>query len=149
MSDINSMSRGNALTPNRRNSLPCTALTSRQKSCNQRVCCLLCSIARISIGWVFGQAQGALSGPLLWSGWVSSSSTDHRFIQIYKHIYLDNRIYTIVIIYKKKYIPRGPLNCKTLLELMWIFNEKGTHINLTDRQPTFKSKDIDNKNVAI
>ena len=38
-----------------------------------------------SIGWVFGQAQGAWSGPLLWSGWLSGSSTatPHRFIQIH------------------------------------------------------------------
>ena len=31
---------GNALAPNRRNSLPCTVRTSRQRSCNQRVGCL-------------------------------------------------------------------------------------------------------------
>ena len=36
----NSMSRGNALEQNRRNSLPCTDRTSRQRSYNQRVDCL-------------------------------------------------------------------------------------------------------------
>ena len=40
MRDINSMSRGNALAPNRHNSVPCTVRTSRQRSCNQRVGCL-------------------------------------------------------------------------------------------------------------
>ncbi len=50
MRDINSMSRGNALAPNRRNSAPCTVRTSRQRSFNQRVNCLLCSIVRIYEG---------------------------------------------------------------------------------------------------
>ena len=36
------------------------------------------------MGLVFGQAQGAWSSPLLWSGWLSSSSTEtlHKYIQI-------------------------------------------------------------------
>ncbi len=37
---INSIIRGNALSPRRRTSIPCTVITSRQKSCNQTVCCL-------------------------------------------------------------------------------------------------------------
>ena len=41
------VSRGKALAPNRRNVLPCTAKTSRQRSCNQRVGCLLFSLVRI------------------------------------------------------------------------------------------------------
>ena len=40
MRDIKSMRRGNALSLNRRTSLPCTVRTSRQRSCNQRVGCL-------------------------------------------------------------------------------------------------------------
>ncbi len=37
---INSKSRGNALAPNMRNSVLCTVMTFRQRSCNQRVGCL-------------------------------------------------------------------------------------------------------------
>ena len=42
------------------------------------------------MGWVFGQVQGAWFGPLLWSGWLSSSSTatPHRFIHITLPIFL-------------------------------------------------------------
>ena len=36
MNEINSMSSRNAFAPNRRNSLPCTVLTSRQRSFNVR-----------------------------------------------------------------------------------------------------------------
>ena len=43
MHDINSMSNGDALAPNSRNSLP--VRTFRQRSCNQRVGYLLCSVA--------------------------------------------------------------------------------------------------------
>ena len=39
-----SMSRRNALTQNRCNSIPCTVKISRQRSCNERVGCLLCRI---------------------------------------------------------------------------------------------------------
>ena len=46
MRDINSMSRGNALAPNRRNSLPCRVRTSRQRSCHESVGCLLYSVVR-------------------------------------------------------------------------------------------------------
>ncbi len=38
---------GNALAPNRCNSLSCKVRTSRQKLCNQRVGCLLCSVVSI------------------------------------------------------------------------------------------------------
>ncbi len=37
MCDINSTSRGNILAPNRRNLLPSTIRTVRQRLCNQRV----------------------------------------------------------------------------------------------------------------
>ncbi len=47
MHDINSTSRGNALALNRHNSLLCLVRTSRQMLCNQRVGCLLRSMARI------------------------------------------------------------------------------------------------------
>ncbi len=40
MRHINSMSNGNILAQIRCNSLPCTVRTSRQRPCNQRVCCL-------------------------------------------------------------------------------------------------------------
>ena len=36
MREVNSMSRGNVLAQNRRNSLPCTVKTSRQRSYNQK-----------------------------------------------------------------------------------------------------------------
>ena len=47
MHDISNASRRNALPPNRRNSLPGTVRTSRQRLCNQRVGCLPCSMAMI------------------------------------------------------------------------------------------------------
>ncbi len=53
------------------------------------------------MGWVYGPAQGAWSGPLLWSGWLSSSSTTtpHRFITKYPTFKterkVDNTIYKI------------------------------------------------------
>ncbi len=53
------MIRGNALAPNRYNSILCKVRTFRQRSCNQRGYCLLCS------AWV---------GPSLWSGGLSSLS---------------------------------------------------------------------------
>ena len=51
MRDINSGVGGKALAQNKRNSLPCTVRTSRQRSCNQRVSCLLYSMARINDPW--------------------------------------------------------------------------------------------------
>ncbi len=75
---------------NRRNSLVCTIRTSRQRSYNQRVVCLLCSMARIYDLWDSsldnGQSQGGWSGPLLWSGWLWSSSTVTPSIIIQIHI---------------------------------------------------------------
>ncbi len=47
MCDIKSTSRGNAVAPNRCNSVPCTVRTSRQRSCDRRVGCLLFSMPRI------------------------------------------------------------------------------------------------------
>ncbi len=44
---INSMSRGNILAQNIHNPLPYTVKTFRQRSCNPRVGCLPCSMARI------------------------------------------------------------------------------------------------------
>ncbi len=43
--------RGDALATNRCNSLPCKLRTFRQRSFNQRVGCLLCSMARIYDIW--------------------------------------------------------------------------------------------------
>ncbi len=40
------------MAPNRHNSLLCTVWTSRQRSCNQSVSFLLCSMARIYELWV-------------------------------------------------------------------------------------------------
>ena len=37
MRDINKMRKGNALSQNWRNSVPCTIRTSKQRSCNQKV----------------------------------------------------------------------------------------------------------------
>ena len=72
--DSISMSRGNALAQNRRNSIPCTVRTSRQRACNQRVGCLLCNMARINDLWDvsldIGRAQGAWFGPLLFKFYV-------------------------------------------------------------------------------
>ena len=47
------------------------------------------------MGWVFGEAQGVWSGPILLSGWLSSSriATPHRFIQIYNKSLFNNYIY--------------------------------------------------------
>ena len=74
-----SLSRGNALAPNRRNSLPCTVRISRQRSCNQRVGCLQCTVPR-----VWGE------GPRVWP-WVDkltvqskcNSPTRHEHIHLY------------------------------------------------------------------
>ncbi len=44
------MIRGNALAPNMCNSIPCTVRTFRQRSCNQTVGSLLCSMVRIFDG---------------------------------------------------------------------------------------------------
>ncbi len=44
-------SMGNTLAPKKYNLLPCTVRTSRQWSCNQRVGCRLCSMARIYDLW--------------------------------------------------------------------------------------------------
>ncbi len=53
MSDVTLIERVReiALTINRRNSLPCTVRTSRRRSSNQMVGCLLCSMARIYDFW--------------------------------------------------------------------------------------------------
>ncbi len=54
---------GNAFAPNRRNSLPFTVRTSRQRCAIKRfVVCYVVWLRYIIFGWVFGQAQGALSG---------------------------------------------------------------------------------------
>ncbi len=52
--------------------------------------------------WVFGQAQGAWSGPLLWSGWLSGSSTatPHRFIQVHKLEY--QILYVLYLFFRNK-----------------------------------------------
>ncbi len=46
--NINTTSRGKALTPNMCNSLPCIVRTTGQWPCNERVGCLLCSMARFN-----------------------------------------------------------------------------------------------------
>ena len=78
-----STSRRNAFAQNRCKSLPCTVRTSRQRSCIQRVGCLLCSTGMIfdlcDVSVEQRKVRG--SGPL-WSGCISSSSTPqiHTFI---------------------------------------------------------------------
>ncbi len=58
----------------------CTDRTSRQRSYNERVDCLLCNKAMIYDLWdgSFDQCK------VLWLGWLSCSSTAtlHRYIQI-------------------------------------------------------------------
>ncbi len=68
-----------AMSPNRRNSLPCTVMTSRQRSSNQRVGCLLCSVVRTYKGSQ-DLRQVCRSGRLLRSVWISSliTATPHR-----------------------------------------------------------------------
>ena len=107
MRDINSMSRRNTLqAPNRRNSVPCTVRTSRQRSCNQRVGCLLLYVVVWLRSMIYGMglwinARGAVWSlavvrlvpdawpkpqvvPLLLSGWLSSSSTATPHIETYQ-----------------------------------------------------------------
>ncbi len=104
MRDINRTSRENALSPTY------TVRTSRQRSCNQRVKCVLCSMAMIYDlldGWIDGsvdQRKVCGSGSLLWSGigWLSSSSTaiPHRSKQYHNtyqiHTYVHNSIHEII-----------------------------------------------------
>ena len=63
--NINIMSKVNALAPNRCKPLPFTVMTSRQRSCNQRVGCLICSVVRIyeKDGWISGQILD------IWNDW--------------------------------------------------------------------------------
>ena len=60
--------------------------TSRQRSCNQRVGCLLCSMAMINELWVglWISARCVVWSLVLVSGWLLSPSTatPHRFILI-------------------------------------------------------------------
>ncbi len=89
MRNINSKSRKNALDPNRRNSLQCIIRTSRQGFGNKRFGCLICGMVRIYEGGQPQDLRKALgSGPLLWSGWLLSSSTTtpHRNITTTKQI---------------------------------------------------------------
>ncbi len=82
MRDINSTSRGNALAPNRCNSLSCTVRTSRQRFCSQRVDWLLCIVAMIYDLWYRSMDKRKVRCLVpLWSGWLLSSSTaiPHRF----------------------------------------------------------------------
>ncbi len=89
MRDSNSTSRGIALPPNRNNWLPSTVRTSRRKSCNQRVDCLLCSMA--ILGYViygmvlWTSARCVVCSLVVARGWLSSSSiaTPLRYIQIH------------------------------------------------------------------
>ena len=77
--EIYSMSRGDVLALNKRNSLPSTVRTSIQRSCKQRVDCLL------GLGYMKGMGHEDMkdmrkvrrSCPS-WSGWLSSSSTPHK-----------------------------------------------------------------------
>ncbi len=70
MRNIDSMKRGNALASNRRNSVPCTVRTSRQRSCNQRVGCLQ---------WLGSRAFG----PSKWSGPRLLSTTERKSVKIF------------------------------------------------------------------
>ncbi len=49
------------------------------------VCCCMAKI-KWSMGWVYGSAQCAWSVPLLWSGWLSSSSTYRIDSSNIKHV---------------------------------------------------------------
>ena len=51
--------RGNALAQNRCNSLPCTVRISRQRSCNQKVGCLLNFTLLINLGDTQSMFKGA------------------------------------------------------------------------------------------
>ncbi len=86
MRDINNTNSGNAFALKRRSCLPCTVRPSRQRSCNKRFGCLLCSIARIYDIWEksLDPRKVCGSGPLLWTGWLCSSSTasPHRYMQM-------------------------------------------------------------------
>ena len=84
MRDIYSSSRRDALAPNRRNSLPCTVRTFRQKSCIQSIGCLLCIMAMIYDLWDRSLDKRKVRGLVLCSGWlsISSTATPHRYISI-------------------------------------------------------------------
>ena len=82
--NIIDMSMGNALAPNRSNSLPCPVWTSRQRSCNQTVGCLLCSMAKIYDLWYRSFDKHKVCGlfPFGKYGFSSSSTAKrHRYIQ--------------------------------------------------------------------
>ena len=65
-SDINSTSRENAQAPNRCNSLPCKVRTSRQRSCNPRVCSITTTPTRyIQIHIMYRVSNGCMDSPLL------------------------------------------------------------------------------------
>ena len=65
--------QGDNLAPNRRNLLPCAVRTSRQRSCNLRVGCLLCSKVKIYEGNGSQDLRKVLGcGVLLWLGWLQT-----------------------------------------------------------------------------
>ena len=76
MHDINDMSMGSALALNRHNSL--TIRSTRQRSCNQWVGCLLCSLVRIQEGDGTQDLRKVRGSPLLLSGRLARSSTSPR-----------------------------------------------------------------------
>ncbi len=79
-----------ALYPNSCNLLACTVRTSRQRSCNQRVCCPLCSMV-----WIYDLQNGFFNKGKV-RGLVPCCGQDgyrpqvpqhpQRFIQIHTHI---------------------------------------------------------------
>ena len=68
------------------NSPPCTVKTFRQKSCNQSAVFyyVLLLGSRIYLDGSLDQRKVRWSGPVLWLGWLSSSSTatSQRYVQI-------------------------------------------------------------------
>ncbi len=56
-------------------------LPDKSRTIQRFVVCYV--VWRGSMGWVFGKAQGAWSGPMLLSGWLLSTATPHRSIQIH------------------------------------------------------------------
>ncbi len=76
--------RCSAVAPNMRNSLPCTVRTSKQRSCNKRVGCLLCSMAMIYDLWYGSLDKRKVRGlvPLLWSGAQVLPHPTHSYILV-------------------------------------------------------------------
>ncbi len=105
MREINSTSRGGCLGPIQAQLITMHSYDSQTKVGQSKgwLSAMWYGYDLWSIGWVFS-LFGAWSGPLLWSGYLSSTATPHKFLQIHiTHIsYFNSRpnyIITILFLY--------------------------------------------------